>query len=98
MVSIIAYNYIIWTSIEARLRRASPLRRAGNGASVIVVLWQRFPSIIIHNLFAPMVYPVMMVLQAKASKGPWQWSIDSHAMSVLPATVHQMHNEVNNLI
>ena len=50
------------------------------------------------NLCAPLADPVMMVLQSKASKGILQWSIHSHAMSVLPATVLQMNNEANNLI
>ena len=45
-----------------------------------------------------MVDPVMMVLQAKARKEPWKWSISGHAMSVLPATVHQMNIVANNLI
>ena len=46
----IEYCTVIYsTSIEARLRRASLLRRTGNGASVTVVQRQRFLSIIIHK-------------------------------------------------
>ena len=64
------------------------------------------------NVFAPMdnsvktlsllrrgrVHGVVMVLQTKASQVRWQWSINSRATSVLPATVLQMNNEANSLI
>ena len=63
------------TSIEARLQRASMLRRMGNGAQVTALRRQWFgdsasSNALSMNLFAPMAYSVMMVLQAKASKGP----------------------------
>ena len=36
-VCMASYSYILYTSIEARLWRASLLRRSGNGAAVMVV-------------------------------------------------------------
>ena len=93
-----ALSRICSTSIEAQFGGL-----LCSGAWATALRWQWFGDsasypLLSISLFAPMTYPVLMVLQAKASKGPWQWSSDSHAMSVLPASVLQMDNEANNLI
>ena len=73
---------------------------SGACSALAMVVWRDSSSsnALSMKLFPPMADPVMMVLQAKVSKGPWQCSIEGHAMSVLPATVHQINNEGNNLI
>ena len=59
-----------------------------SGAWATVLVQRRFGD----SGFAPMANPV------NDAKGPWQWSIDSRVMSVLPATLLQMNSEANNLI
>ena len=58
----------IYTSIEARLRRASLLRRAGNSASVTVVQQQRFFICVIYKFIRSNGIPCND--GAKTSKGP----------------------------